>query len=217
MEDVSINGFAYETRYASICITRIPYTESSTPSPSCRDTIENLREIYIFLTSNTETCALLARFRLWPLIFVPRSSDTGGFVSSQQVFWTDPAMLLVTNSDHTQNVSLKLHYGNNTRLQQFFIETLQVKREPTLEDYLPLLCKVIGESEEFIWKSIQVITRLAFIEKKQAVVKGISKFAVSLSLYEIFLCRSMLELGFHTVFGRAISIDEIYRSAIFSS
>ena len=87
-------------------------------------------------------------------------------------------MLLTTNADHTQNLSLQLYYNNDARLQQFFIETLQVKREPTLDDYLSLLSTITNRSEEFIWKFIEVITRLAFLLNKQATVKGISKIIV---------------------------------------
>ena len=150
--------------------------ESTTPKPSCRDTIENFRRIYIFLAADPGICMLLARFRLWPLIFIPRNSDTGEFLSSQQAFWSDPEMLLTTNRDRNQSVSLQLYYDNDKHLQQLFIEVLQVKRAPTLEDYLPLLSKVTDQSEEFIWKSIEAITRLAFLENKLTTVKGIQKF-----------------------------------------
>ena len=158
---------------------RIPYTALTKSRSTCRDTIDNLRRIYYFLASSPETCALLARFRLWPLIFVPRTNDTGDFLFVHEVFWTDPENLMMnscnTNVIDIQNIPIKSYYGIDIVLEKFFVETLIVKLEPTLDDYLLLLSNITGKSNEYIWKCIEVVTRLAIKENKYTIVKSRGK------------------------------------------
>ena len=168
-----------------LSFVRIPYTQLTKSRSTCRDTIDNLRRIYNFLASNAETCALLARFRLWPLIFVPRTSDTGDFLFAYEVFWTDSENLMMNSSDTNvndiQNIPIKRYYDNDIVLEKFFVETLIVKPEPTLDDYLLLLSSITGKPNEYIWKCIEVITRLAIKENKQKIVKGRDKCSNSRS------------------------------------
>ena len=161
----------------SFVLSRIPCAIPATSRQSCRDTINNMHQIYKFLGSQNETCILLARFRLWPLIFIPRTKDIGDFVFAHEVFWQDSELLLTTNntimSESTQRIAIQLYYGNDVAFQRFFIELLQVKQGPTLDDYLPLLSNVADKSIEYLWKCIKVITRVAFIQNEQTIVKGI--------------------------------------------
>jgi hypothetical protein len=146
---------------------------------SCRDTINNISQIYGFLTSSKDTSLLLSRFRLWPLVFIPQTRDIGDFLFSDEVFWQDPESLLsvtgTTKLASTQRTALQPYYGANVFFQRFFIDIFQVKQEPTLDDYLPLLRDVSDKQIDYIWKCIKVITRIAFAQNKQAIVKGIIK------------------------------------------
>ncbi len=155
--------------YSSL-FCRIPCTISTDSRQSCRDTIGNIHKIYGFLASNDETHDLLSRFRLWPLVFVPRTGDTGDFLFAHEVFWQDSESLLTITNQH---IALQPFYGNDVFSKQFFTVILQVKQEPILEDYLSLLNNLVDKKIEFIWKCIKVITRLTFKENKQSIVKGI--------------------------------------------
>ncbi len=116
---------------------------------------------------------------MWPIIFVPRTNDTGEFLFAHEVFWQDRESLLIisniTNFESTQHIALQPYYGNDTFSKQFFTNTLQVKEEPTLDDYLVLLSNVTDKKNEYIWKCIKVILRLTFAQNKQSIVKGIRK------------------------------------------
>ncbi|CAM4933155.1 unnamed protein product [Rotaria socialis] len=153
----------------------IPCTIPTTFRQSCRDTIDNIRHIYLFLASDSDTCARLVRFRLWPLIFIPRTVNTGDFLFIDEVFWRDSEALLtrenMRNFESIRSTPIQPYYGNDANLQKFFVDVLQVKCEPTLDDYLPLLFDITDKTNEFIWKCIEVITRLAFAQNKQTTVK----------------------------------------------
>ncbi|CAF5201856.1 unnamed protein product, partial [Rotaria magnacalcarata] len=142
----------------------IPCTIPTTFRQSCRDTIDNIRHIYLFLASDSDTCARLVRFRLWPLIFIPRTVNTGDFLFIDEVFWRDSETLLTRdnarNIESIRSTPIKPYYDNDANLQKFFVDVLQVKCEPTLDDYLPLLFDITDKTNEFIWKCIEVITRL---------------------------------------------------------
>lgn len=118
----------------------------------------------------------LHRFRRWPLIFIPRTHDIGEFLFSKDVFWNDPAMLLSTgNSLHYQSkqrIALHTYYGKYPLLLQLFVKVLEIQEQPSLEDYLPLLNHLADKNSAYIWKCIQVITRLAFVQNEQATVRG---------------------------------------------
>jgi hypothetical protein len=151
---------------------RIPCTISPDSRQPCRDTIGNIHQIYTFLASDNDTRSLLARFRLWPLVFIPRTNDTGDFLFTHEVFWQDRESLITTNVEPTQQIALQPYYGNDAFSKQFFTGILQVKEEPTLDDYLALLSNVADKKSDFIWKCIRVITRLTFAQNKQSIVKG---------------------------------------------
>jgi hypothetical protein len=144
---------------------------------SCRDTINNISQIYMCLLNDQEIITYLSRFRQWPLIFIPRTADIGEFLFANEVFWHDPESLLTFgNTIHyqsTQRIALKTYYGNNSFIQNLFVNIFQVKQQPTLEDYLPLLNNLTDKNIEYIWKCIRVITRLTFTQNKQTIVKGI--------------------------------------------
>ena len=156
-------------------VFRIPCTISEQPRLLCHDTISNIQRIYMFIASDAEICLLLARFRLWPLIFIPRTIDTGEFLFVHEVFWHDPESLLTVmdaNKDESfQRFAIQAYYNNNKDFQRFFFEIFQIKQEPTLDDYLLLLSNIKDKKLEYIWKCINVITRLAFTQNKQAIVK----------------------------------------------
>ena len=73
----------------------------------------------------------------------------------------------------TQYIALQPYYRNDNFSKQFFNQILQVKLEPTLDDYLLLLPDLENQTMEYIWKFIKVITKLAFAQNKQPFVKGI--------------------------------------------
>ena len=161
-------------------LSRIPCTMINTTSRSLyRDNIKNLHQIYQFLASNDQTCSLLARFRLWPLVFVPHTGDVGAFLFAHQVFWQDNESLFTSTNinplESTQPIPLQAYYGKDAFSKQFFTAILQVKPEPTLDDYLALLNDVDEKKMDYIWKCIQVVTRLAFAQNKQSIVRGIDK------------------------------------------
>lgn len=156
---------------------------------SCRDTINNISQIYICLANDQEIITYLSRFRQWPLIFIPRTADIGEFLFANEVFWHDPESLLtLENTVHyqsTQRIALKTYFGNNSFFQNLFVNIFQVKQQPALEDYLPLLSNLTDKNIEYIWKCIRVITRLAFVQNKQTIVKGIIKLKIP--MYRQFL------------------------------
>jgi hypothetical protein len=131
----------------------------------------------MLIASNKDICLLLTRFRLWPLIFVPRTIDIGEFLFVHEVFWHDPESLLtainINKDESAQRIAVQTYYSNNNTFQRFFLEIFQMKLEPTLDDYLPLLSNIKGKKLDYIWKCINVITRLAFAQNKQTIVKGI--------------------------------------------
>ncbi|CAF4848454.1 unnamed protein product [Rotaria sp. Silwood1] len=153
----------------------IPCTMSTTVHQSCRDTINNIRQVYMSFAADKETLTHFSRFRQWPLIFIPRTADIGEFLYANEVFWHDPESLLtVGNTFHyqsTQCIALQTYYGNVPVLHQLFVNVFKVKQQPTLEDYLPLLNNLVDKNIQYIWKCIRVITRLAFAQNKQEMVK----------------------------------------------
>lgn len=130
-----------------------------------------------------QTSTLLVRFRLWPLVFVPRTNDTGDFVYVHDVFWQDPEALIQS----TQSIALHAFYGNDAILKEFFKIALQVKQEPTLNDYLELLSNVADKNLDYIWKCIRVITQLTFAQNKQELVRGTVRETKALSCRE-YIC-----------------------------
>ncbi|CAF1258977.1 unnamed protein product [Adineta steineri] len=153
----------------------IPCTISTQPRQLYHDTLQNIQNIYLFISMDEEIRRLLARFRLWPLIFIPRTDDIGEFVFVDEVFWEDPLALLTTIDVKTrtsnQHIALQPYYNNNKFFQQFFFEILQIKQGPTLDDYLLLLSDIKKKTFDYIWKCINVITQLAFTDNKQTLVK----------------------------------------------
>ncbi|CAF1564927.1 unnamed protein product, partial [Rotaria sordida] len=139
---------------------------------SCLDTIENFRHIYDFLASNDETCNLLSRFRLWPIIFIPRTQNTGDFLFVQQTFWNDPISLLSlqdTIVDSNGRIPIRSYYNDDSILTTFFLKILHVELHPTIDDYLPLLS--IDQDINKIWQIIEIITKLAVEQSKQNEVR----------------------------------------------
>ncbi|CAM4909922.1 unnamed protein product [Rotaria socialis] len=156
----------------------IPCIMPRTKRQSCLDKLENICQVYQMIITADETHSLLARFRLWPLVFIPRTEDMGDFLFADEVIWNDPHSLLeTTNSKMTSRTSTKQYtliqpyYGQNPLLKAFFINLLQVKQQPTLEDYLPLLSNVNGKKKDYIWRCIDVITHLAFTQNCQTLVR----------------------------------------------
>jgi len=151
----------------------IPCTLPNTFRQTCLDTIDNFHHIYHFLASNDETRFLLSRFRLWPLIFIPRDQKVGDFLFVHQTFWNDPISLLSsqnTVTDSKGRLSIRPYYDNDPILQRFFLEILQVELQPTIDDYLPLLSTVQDMNK--IWQIIEIITQLAMEQNKQQEVRG---------------------------------------------
>ncbi|CAF4554662.1 unnamed protein product [Rotaria sp. Silwood2] len=157
----------------------IPCTMLRTTRQSCLDKIENICQVYQTIISNNQTHRLLLRFRLWSIVFVPRTGNLGDFLYVDEVIWHDPHSLLdITNNttltsrnSSMQYTFIRPYYGQNPTLSSFFIDLLHVKQQPTLEDYLPLLSNVINRKKEYIWRCIDVITRLAFAQNKQTLVR----------------------------------------------
>lgn len=151
----------------------IPCILPNTFHQTCLDTIDNFCRIYHFLASNDETRNLLHRFRLWPLIFIPRDQKTGDFVFVHQTFWNDPIALLSSQdavTDSKGRIPIHSYYDRSPILQNFFSEILQVESQPTIDDYLPLLSTV--QDIDKLWQIIEIITKLAVEENKQQEVQG---------------------------------------------
>ncbi|CAF2520707.1 unnamed protein product [Rotaria sp. Silwood2] len=155
----------------------IPCVMPRTMRQSCLDKIENICQVYQIIIADDQTRLLLARFRLWPLVFIPRTADMGDFLYVDEVIWNDPHSLLDTTNTTTtsrnstiQYTLIRPYYGQNPTLSSFFIDLLQVKQQPTLEDYLPLLSNVTNKTKDYIWRCIDVITRLAFAQNSQKLV-----------------------------------------------
>jgi len=72
------------------------------------------------------------------------------------------------NSHH--RISIQRYYSNDIHLQKFFLETLQIPFEPTIDDYFPLLTQIIKIND--IWRVIEVIIRLTFQQNRQLEIKG---------------------------------------------
>ncbi|CAF1112321.1 unnamed protein product [Rotaria sordida] len=141
---------------------------------SCHDTIQNIHRVYRFLITDNTTLNALHRFRLWPLVFVPLNNSRGEFLFAHRVYWQDSTSLLsklnnVTLPNSDRRISIQGYYSNDGKLQKFFIETLQVNFEPTIDDYLPCLIYISNIND--IWRLIEVIIRLAFQQKRQIEVK----------------------------------------------
>ncbi|CAF1079827.1 unnamed protein product [Rotaria sordida] len=141
---------------------------------SCHDTIQNIHRVYRFLITDNTTLNALHRFRLWPLVFVPLNNSRGEFLFAHRVYWQDSTSLLsklnnVTLPNSDRRISIQGYYSNDGKLQKFFIETLQVNFEPTIDDYLPFLIYISNING--IWRLIEVIIRLAFQQKRQIEVK----------------------------------------------
>ena len=175
IERVLLNKESYFGAHICVIISlysSIPCSLGNTSRRSCLDTIENFRQIYHFLASNNETRTLLSRFRLWPLIFIPRDQNTGDFLFVRQIFWTDPIALLSTQdtiADTNGRIPIRSYYDNDPVLQEFFLDALKVELQPTIDDYLPLLSTI---QDTDIWKIIEIITKLAVEQNKQQEVRG---------------------------------------------
>ncbi|CAF4895911.1 unnamed protein product [Rotaria sp. Silwood1] len=157
-------------------MTIVPCTVPATFCQSCNDTIDNIRRIYHFLITDNDTFKLLARFRFWPLVFVLRNNSRGGgdFLFPRQVYWHDSTLLLsnldnITMPNSDRRISIQRYYGNDVKLQKFFLEILQITFEPTIDDYLPLLTQITNIND--IWRLSEVIIRLAFQQNRQIEVK----------------------------------------------
>ncbi len=151
----------------------IPCTLPDTFRQTCLDTIDNFHQIYHYLASNNETCLLLNRFRLWPLIFIPRDQQTGDFLFAHQTFWTDPISLLSSQNSVTDSkgrIPIQSYYDRDPVLQRFFLEVLNVESQPTIDDYLPLLSTVQDIDQN--WQIIEIITKLTVEQNKQEEVQG---------------------------------------------
>ncbi|CAF3623985.1 unnamed protein product [Rotaria sp. Silwood1] len=141
---------------------------------SCYDTIQNIYRVYCFLMADNTTLNALRCFRLWPLVFVPRNNSRGEFLFAHRVYWQDSTSLLskldnatLPNSD--RRISIQRYYSNDGKFKKFFVDTLQVNIEPTIDDYLPFLIQISNIND--IWRLIEVILRLAFQQKRQIEVK----------------------------------------------
>ena len=156
-------------KFTIFYLFRIPCTLPPTYRQTCLDTIENFSLIYDFLASNDETRSLLYAFRAWPLIFIPQDEQTGEFVYAQKTFWSDPLSLL-SSSKSKDHIPIDPYYHKRSNLQQFFVETLQIQAQPTIDDYLPLLS--MTEDEDRLWKAIEIITQLAIEQNKQIEVQS---------------------------------------------
>lgn len=147
----------------------IPCTLPNTFRQTCLDTIDNFQQIYHFLAGNDETRHLLNRFRLWPIIFIPRDQQTGDFLFIHQTFWNDPISLLSLSQDSIKDskgrIPIQPYYDINPTLQKFFLEILHIEFQPTIDDYLPLLSTIQDINQ--IWKIIEIITRLAMEHNKE--------------------------------------------------
>jgi hypothetical protein len=100
---------------------------------SCRDTINNISQIYMRFVNDQEIMTHLSRFRQWPLIFIPRTADIGEFLFANEVFWHDPESLLTFGNtipyQSTQCIALKTYYKNNPAVfQNLFVNVFQVKQ-----------------------------------------------------------------------------------------
>ncbi|CAF2878871.1 unnamed protein product [Rotaria sp. Silwood2] len=141
---------------------------------SCYDTIQNIHRIYCFLMTDNTTLDALRRFRLWPLVFIPRNNSRGEFLFAHRVYWQDSTSLLskldnatLPNSD--RRISIQRYYSNDGKFKKFFVDTLQINIEPTIDDYLSFLIQISNIND--IWRLIEVILRLAFQQKRQIEVK----------------------------------------------
>ncbi|CAF2658198.1 unnamed protein product [Rotaria sp. Silwood2] len=162
----------------------IPCTLPNEFRQSCLDTVENFRQIYSFLASNDETCNLLRRFRLWPIIFIPRNQNTGDFLFVQQTFWNDPISLLSlqdTIADSNGRIPIRSYYSDDSILNSFYLNILNVELHPTIDDYLPLLST--DQDINKIWQIIEIITKLAIEQNKQNEVRD---FTIDTSFQEQF-------------------------------
>jgi hypothetical protein len=161
----------------------IPCTLPGTFRQSCLDTIENLYQIYQFLAAHDETRTLLHRFRLWPLVFIPRDGNTGDFLFPHQTFWNDPLSLLSSQEtlpDSNGRIPIRPYYGNDPALQSLFLDILGVQLQPTIDDYMPLLSSV--NDTDKLWQVIDVITKLTTEQNKHKEVRGNEKRLFSLPL-----------------------------------
>ncbi len=75
-----------------------------------------------------------------------------------------------TITDSNGRIPIQSHYNNNPTLQAFFLDTLRVEFQPTIDDYLPLLSSV--QDMDKIWQIIEIITKLAIEQNKQKEVRG---------------------------------------------
>ncbi|CAF4741126.1 unnamed protein product [Rotaria sp. Silwood1] len=98
----------------------------------------------------------------------------GDFLFPRQVYWHDSTLLLsnldnITMPNSDRRISIQRYYGNDVKLQKFFLEILQITFEPTIDDYLPLLTQITNIND--IWRLSEVIIRLAFQQNRQIEVK----------------------------------------------
>jgi hypothetical protein len=133
--------------------------------------------------ADKDTLNLLALFRCWPIVFVPRTHNSGGFFFANQVYWYDSTSLLsnlnnMISPNWNHRISIQQYYDNDVNLKRFFLEILQIAVEPTINDYLPWLTEVLNT--DHIWRLIEVILRLAFQQNRQTEIKGNDNHALIL-------------------------------------
>ena len=117
---------------------------------------------------------LLGRFRLWPVIFVPRGQTSGDFMFARQIYWSEPKAALLSKekvADSHGRVSIQDYYENDGGLFLFFTQTLHVEPEPTIDDYLPSLSTI--DDCDRLWTMIEIITELAIKQHKEQDVRGL--------------------------------------------
>ena len=151
----------------------IPCSLPETFRQSYSDGIDSFCHIYRFLAGDRDMCHLLGRFRLWPVVFVPRGQGSGDFMFARQIYWSEPKAALLSQEQVTDShgrVSIQNYYENDAGLFSFFTHTLHVEPEPTIDDYLPSLLTI--DDCDQLWTMIEIITELATKQHKEQDVRG---------------------------------------------
>ncbi|CAF0986825.1 unnamed protein product [Adineta steineri] len=146
----------------------IPCPLSSTFRCSCPDSINKIRQLYLLLINNEKTCRLLARFRQWPLVYVPQDDNEGQFVHADKVYWqnydTDISINDVLRKTNSRR-AIGPYYQDNPSLSALFLNILAIEHQPSIDDYLSLLSK--ADEIDQIWKLITILIRIAIEQKKE--------------------------------------------------
>ncbi|CAF1666475.1 unnamed protein product, partial [Adineta ricciae] len=152
----------------------IPCALPQTSGQPCYETLDSIRRIYQFLISDNNTHHFLSRFRLWPLVFVPENNGKGRFLFPHQVYWHDPLSVLSNLNSNIlmssqRRISIQQYYNHDTHLQKFFLDTLQITLEPSIDDYLLLLTQILSIND--LWRVIEVVIQLTFQQNRQLEIK----------------------------------------------